>query len=181
MSAGRRTPDAGRLFVKWSPGSKTHKKLKISWFLKKKKFFFFGRMDENKINFVTQKLLQMLLWHIQNQAFDCSDLLGFSTLPNRYEKESKYLQIKQTIFVKKPHYSFVSWRFSISYTNKKSGAFGFKCQIRKKVHVENKNKTKCRSNSAAHWTSSSNKSKSISPIALLYDSAVAFVEKHPGD
>ena len=31
---------AGRLFVKWSPGSKTHKKLKISWFLKKKFFFW---------------------------------------------------------------------------------------------------------------------------------------------
>ena len=39
-------PDAGRLFVKWMPGSKTHKKHKISWFLKKKKLFMVD-MDEN--------------------------------------------------------------------------------------------------------------------------------------
>ena len=31
---------AGRLFVKWSPVSKTHKKHKIYWFLKKKFFFW---------------------------------------------------------------------------------------------------------------------------------------------
>ena len=54
--ARRQTPDTGRLLVKWSPGSKTHKKHKISWFLKKN--FVFGsngRKHSHKINFVTQK------------------------------------------------------------------------------------------------------------------------------
>ena len=53
-------PDAGRQTT-FPPGSKTHKKHKISWFLKKKKNFFWERereMDENKESqnfFVTQK------------------------------------------------------------------------------------------------------------------------------
>ena len=66
LSAGRHTPDARRFFVKWSPGSKTHKKHNISWFLKKKKkekkiFMRNGRKHSHKIDFVTQKS-RPLVW-----------------------------------------------------------------------------------------------------------------------
>ena len=68
--------DAGRLFVKWSPGPKTHEKHKISWFLKKKKkfFFFFGRMDENIVT-------KLILW-LKNALIWTSVSFGLSKLPN---------------------------------------------------------------------------------------------------
>ena len=55
-------PDAGRLYVKWSPGSKTHKKHKISWFLKKKIFFW--------EKWRKQRVTKLILW-LKKQKNKC--------------------------------------------------------------------------------------------------------------
>ena len=106
--------DAGGLFVKWSPGSKTHKNIKFLGFSEKKNFFF-GRKGRK------HRVTKLILW-LNQRIFFSTDMHYYKGGKQHNTKQCSYIETICHFCNKKGHLEVVCKRKQYQQRNQSSSS-----------------------------------------------------------